>query len=158
MRVIIVLLICAGLACIPASIANRKGYSFAGFWCLSFFLSFLIGLIVAACLSDRSDYVPRYELQAEYASRPVLEKRCKKCGANINEEDTFCRKCGADQTEKAFSDYADIPVVISEQTGERSYYIKDMPVYSDSIVCPACETVQRSNRSVCYHCGAKFIR
>lgn len=153
------LLIGAGLACIPASIAKNKGYSFAGFWCLSFFLSFLIGLIVAACLSDKSDYVPRYEIQEDYASRPALEKRCRQCGANICEEDAFCRKCGADQTEKTSGDYTNIPVVISEQTGERSYHIKDIPViYSDSIVCPACETVQRPNRNICYNCGAKFIR
>ena len=158
MEYLAALLVGAGLACIPANMARKKGHSFGGFWCLSFFLSFLIGVIVAACLKDRSEYVSRYEIQRDYAPRPVLEKRCKQCGAYINGEDTFCSKCGANQTEKASCDYADIPMEISEQTGERSYHIKDIPVvYADKIACPACQTVQRSNRSVCYHCGVNFI-
>lgn len=157
MRYVIVLLIGAGLALIPANIAKNKGYSFAGFWCLSFFLSFLIGLIVALCLKDISDYVPQYEIRNEYPS-PAPEKRCIQCGTYIGKEDAFCRRCGTEQTAKPSVDYTNVPVVISEQTGEKSYYIKDMPVINDSIVCPACETVQRSNRSVCYNCGAKFIR
>ncbi len=41
------------LSLIPANIANKKGYGFAGFFLLGFFF-FLIGLIVALCLDDKN--------------------------------------------------------------------------------------------------------
>ncbi len=52
---IISLLANAGLAFIPANMAKKKGRSFAGYWCLSFFVSFLVGIIAAACLSNKSE-------------------------------------------------------------------------------------------------------
>ena len=42
-----------GLALIPAFIARKRGYGFAGFFLLSLLFSFLIGLIVALCLPNR---------------------------------------------------------------------------------------------------------
>lgn len=49
------LLINAGLAFIPAKMAHKKGYSFAGQWCISFFVSFLIGIIFAAALPKKTE-------------------------------------------------------------------------------------------------------
>lgn len=94
----IYLLIAAGLAFIPSNIAKRKGYSFGGFWCLSFFLSFLVGIIVAACIPDRNEYVRRDEYYAQQYKQPGggnFDRYCVKCGAGIAAGDAFCRKCGA---------------------------------------------------------------
>jgi len=49
------LLINMGLAFIPAGIAGKKGYSFAGYWCLGFFLSFVLGIIFAAAIPVKSE-------------------------------------------------------------------------------------------------------
>jgi len=51
--IILGLLGAAGLAFVPASIAGKKGYSFGGFWCFSFFCSFIPAIIVAACLKPK---------------------------------------------------------------------------------------------------------
>jgi hypothetical protein len=55
----------AGLSFIPASMAKKKGYSFAGFYCLSFFAWFLGAIIIAALITDKNPkpqplYVPYY--------------------------------------------------------------------------------------------------
>ena len=42
-----------GIALIPANIAKKKGYSFAGFFIMGIFF-FLIGLIVSLCLDDKT--------------------------------------------------------------------------------------------------------
>lgn len=47
------LIIDIGLAFIPASMADKKGYSFWGFWVFGFFL-FLPAIIVAACLGGKN--------------------------------------------------------------------------------------------------------
>ncbi len=50
---IIVLIIMALLALIPATVAGNKGYSKVGFWFFGLFL-WLIALIVALCLKDKN--------------------------------------------------------------------------------------------------------
>lgn len=150
---LIAALIAAGLALIPAKMAGNKGYSFAGFWCLSFFLSFLIGIIVAAGLPDKNTSMPKYETGGAYYP-PGSASRCWKCGAYLYERAPFCSKCGADQHAAQTSvaqSYNTEPL-----TGN-AYYVKDMRIENDSTTCPSCGTVQRSNRTVCYKCGAKFI-
>lgn len=72
-----------GLAFIPANIASKKGYSFGGFWCLSFFLSFLVGLIVSAVLEEK------------HANGDAQIKYCTQCGASAPIGSTFCSACGA---------------------------------------------------------------
>ena len=54
--VIIWIGIILGLAYIPANIARKKGYGFAGFYIFGIFL-FLIALIVALCLSDKNKQI-----------------------------------------------------------------------------------------------------
>ena len=44
--------ICAGLACIPAKIAQRKGYSFGLWWVYGFFL-FIIAIIHVSVIDDK---------------------------------------------------------------------------------------------------------
>lgn len=86
-----------GLAFIPANIAKNKGYSFGGFWCLSFFLSFLVGLIVAAILEDKHSDVPM--------------KHCTQCGASMQRGSAFCSACGAEAPphEEVHSDVSEPP-------------------------------------------------
>lgn len=50
--ILVLLLIKLVLSCIPANIAQKKGYGFAGFYILGL-LSFFIALIVSLCLYDR---------------------------------------------------------------------------------------------------------
>ena len=47
-----------GLAFIPANIAKKKGYGFAGFYILGLFF-FIIGLIVVLCLDDKNAQINR---------------------------------------------------------------------------------------------------
>jgi hypothetical protein len=60
-----VLILYGAMCCIPAAIASSKGRSFAGFWCLSFFVpfGFFIALIVALCLKREPQVV--YVVQAQ---------------------------------------------------------------------------------------------
>lgn len=89
-----------GLAFIPAYIAKNKGYSFGAFWCIGFFASFVIGLIIAVCLPEKMPpyYAPPYQQpyappygqpNGQYASY------CSKCGHGLVTGDPFCPGCGA---------------------------------------------------------------
>lgn len=49
----VILAVKVGIALIPANIAKKKGYSFAGFFIMGIFF-FLIGLIVSLCLDDKT--------------------------------------------------------------------------------------------------------
>lgn len=53
MYYILVLLIAAGLGCIPASIAQKKGYSF-GLWWLYGWLLFIVAIIHVSLIPDKS--------------------------------------------------------------------------------------------------------
>lgn len=102
--IIITLLIAVGLAFIPATMARNKGYSYGGFWAFGFFF-FLIALIVAACLTDKNQYVrrdevgypppPQYTPNAQQNANAT--KFCPSCGASLNMQDQFCGHCGAKQ-------------------------------------------------------------
>ena len=103
-----------GLSFIPANMAKKKGYSFAGFYCLSFFVSFVIAIIIAAVIQDKNPppqygqyygppygqpyppygqpYPPPYGQPYAPPSQPVVN--CPSCGAAIPASDPFCSKCG----------------------------------------------------------------
>ncbi len=105
-----------GLSFIPASMAKKKGYSFAGFYCLSFFVSFIIAIIIAALIRDKrppQPYWPPYPpyppcpppyppgpyvpnaIYPPYGQPPQPVSVCPGCGAAIPGVDPFCPKCGA---------------------------------------------------------------
>jgi hypothetical protein len=95
--VIIVLGLQIGLSFIGASMAKKKGYSFGGFWCLGFFSSFLIGIIVAAIVPDLNLYVRKDELYARPVMPPVPPpdaRPCTACGSPVLADDQFCSVCG----------------------------------------------------------------
>lgn len=89
-----------GLAFIPATMARNKGYSYGGFWVFGFF-ALIIAIIVAACLTDKNEYIHRS--QVGYAPPPPppnyntnnAAKFCASCGAGMKVDDQFCGKCGA---------------------------------------------------------------
>ncbi len=148
MEFIIGLCIRAGLACIPASIADKKGYSYALFWCLSFFLSFLIVLIVALCITDKYN---------ETDFRPVYSgRRCRYCGAYIGRWDDFCKTCGANQAAAYAGESAPAQ---ADASGEevKSYSIRNQHVSGMGFIsCPNCGERQRYDRDTCFKCGVKF--
>lgn len=103
---------CVGLAFIPATMARDKGYSYGGFWAFGFFF-LIIAIIVAACLTDKKEYVhrsqvgyaspppPPYPTNQQYASQYTqgtgtqqASKFCPSCGAGLKMEDQFCGRCG----------------------------------------------------------------
>jgi hypothetical protein len=92
----------AGLAFIPAYMAKNKGYSFGGFWCISFFASFLVGIIIAACITDKTtqnyaqpQYPPYQQPYGQaYAQPGQFTSYCSKCGHGIVGGDAFCPGCG----------------------------------------------------------------
>lgn len=100
-----------GLSFIAASMAKNKGYSYGGFLCLGIFASFLIAIIVAACLPDRTVNVqnayatfnpqafnvppqPYQNTQPQYRVPDGGIMFCSKCGSRVNAGDAFCKNCG----------------------------------------------------------------
>jgi hypothetical protein len=86
-----------GLAFIPAYIARNKGYSFGAFWCIGFFASFVIGLIIAVCLPEKTPaYPPPYgqSYQPPYGQQGQYTSYCSKCGHGLASGDPFCPGCG----------------------------------------------------------------
>ena len=108
------LIISIVIAVITAKLANRKGYSFWGFFWLSIFIG-ILALIIAACLVDRNAtgnvvYPSRYGVQnnsrqsnqthrtggtvmVDY-TRGIKYWRCNACGAKNGIEFTTCSMCG----------------------------------------------------------------
>jgi len=92
--IVIVLGLQVGLSFIGASMAS----SFGGFWCLGFFSSFLIGIIVAAIVPDLNLYVRKDELYAYTAMPPVpppATRPCPACGKPVAVDGLFCSACGS---------------------------------------------------------------
>lgn len=84
-----------GLAFVVANMAKQKGYSYGGFWCLSFFLSFIVGLIVVLCIDDKNarPYAPYQVPPAGPGAQPGIWY-CSYCGTSMREGDRFCPGCG----------------------------------------------------------------
>ena len=100
-----------GLAFIPAVIAQKKGYSYGGFWAFGSFL-FVPALIVALVIEDKTQprfqapyppyqqppygqpsgqQPPPYGQQPPYAQPSAA---CPSCGAPITGSNAFCPSCG----------------------------------------------------------------
>ena len=80
-----------GLAFIGAAMAKKRGYSYGGFLCLGIFTTFLVGIIVAACLPPRegSDY---YSKTGAYGQQPGVA--CTQCGTVCAPNMLHCFNCG----------------------------------------------------------------
>ena len=66
---------------------------------------------------------------------------CKKCGANIAQDESFCKKCG--RSESSMPKNEDPAIVTPNEYGK--------------IVCPNCNTEQLGNRKLCYRCETPFV-
>ncbi len=105
---IVILGINIGLAFVVANLARKKGYSYGGFWALSFFAGFVIPLIVVLVLDDRTVppyqqyYRPPYGQPYQQPYQPPYQppyqqpaqSPCPNCGNNALGDAVFCPKCG----------------------------------------------------------------
>ena len=82
---LVFLIICAGLACIPASIARSKGRSFGPWWVYGFFL-WIVALIHALALSAEGEALDAKALAAG-------NLKCPHCAEWIKREAKVCRHC-----------------------------------------------------------------
>ena len=92
-----------GLSFIGAAMAKKRGYSYGGFLCLGIFTSFIVNLIVAACLKPREGS-PYLRSRLVYAPAGIF---CRQCGSLCSFDMVFCPKCGTKIQE--------IPQAVSEQ-------------------------------------------
>lgn len=76
MDIVLYLLVNAGLAIIPATIARNKGYKPFWFWAFGFIVSFLIALIWVLLM------------------KPGWQKKCPHCCEMIKPDAKVCRYCG----------------------------------------------------------------
>jgi hypothetical protein len=121
------------LSFIPAYVAGQKGRSFAGFFILSFFVSFLIALIVSAAIPPASEVISSTQ-------NPMHGDRvaCPHCAEVILAQAKVCKHCGRDVKPRVA---ALLP--------------------SGSVKCSACGFVAPALRAnnkitkVCEQCGAK---
>jgi len=86
---IIGLILAALLGLIPANIAKKKGYSF-GLWWLFGFLFFIVALIVALVMKDKTQTAPA--IQASNLPPPGMVK-CPHCNENIKPGMAACPYC-----------------------------------------------------------------
>jgi len=86
---IIGLILAALLGLIPANIAKKKGYSF-GLWWLFGFLFFIIALIVALVMKDKTQGATL--AQASNLPPPGMVK-CPHCSENIKPGMAACPYC-----------------------------------------------------------------
>lgn len=73
---------------------------------------------------------------------------CPNCKARQSSENTFCYQCNTPLYE--------VPAETTEESDPGSASVSVDPNNPDFIICGKCGTSQRSNRSVCFECGAKF--
>lgn len=71
-----------GLAYIPANIARKKGYGFAGFYIFGVIL-FIVALIVALCLSDKKQQLDEIK-KTIYSERNERNKDNNETGGKEN--------------------------------------------------------------------------
>jgi hypothetical protein len=96
---VLIVIVNALLAFIPAYIAVQKGRSFGALWLVSFFGTIVIGLLVVIALpaGDRNVFRP-----GESRKRPLLSMpeyfTCPKCAENVKSAAEICRYCKFDLT------------------------------------------------------------
>ena len=120
------------LCCLAGRIADRKGYSYWGFWWLTFFIG-IIGLIIAACLSDNS----------RRNNNTQVLWFCRKCGRSNNISASFCSNCGEPKMSTA-PKYSSNPHVAKP-------VVKTEP--KEVWTCPECGYKNNINATMCINCG-----
>ncbi len=92
MHYILILLLAAGLGCIPASIAQKKGYSF-GLWWLYGWLLFIVAIIHVSLIPDKNaPQAPSSASPAGQSAADELKKYKELLDQGIITEDEFQTK------------------------------------------------------------------
>lgn len=155
--------------------AENKGYGYWGYWWLTFFLG-IIGLIVAACLSDNktgtttrattttstpkphtSDASKIFNLSSDdnvwtcskcKTTNPIVARFCSKCGASKN-SGWHCDSCGSYNVDD--SDFC------GKCGAPKNGVERAVPVYEPSDqsdwVCVSCGRSNRHDQRFCGYCG-----
>lgn len=98
-----------GLSAIVASLAKKRGKSPVAYFWLSFFLTFLVGILVLLVQTSGSQNVRRQGPDSRLGilnGEQVL--KCPKCAEWIKVEATVCKHCGQDVAEHVRSTLSDI--------------------------------------------------
>jgi len=140
------LIVNALLALLVAYVASEKGRSSSGFFFLSFFFSFFVGILVVLA-------IPRVEARsiAEESSGSFSREgsevlfKCPYCAEWVKAEAKICRYCGKEIAK-------DIEMM-SEQEKEK---FKNQSKLAGSRVCPRCTKVYQ-NQVACNDCDEWLV-
>lgn len=78
------------LCFVVANVAKQKNRSAAGFFTLSFFFSFLVGILVISALPIKA---PSNRVENGVAIGKVSGTACQNCGTIVLPNALICRKC-----------------------------------------------------------------
>jgi hypothetical protein len=118
----------AGLAAIVASLAKKRGKSPAAYFWLSFFLTFLVGILVLLVQTSGGQTVRKLGPDSRLGvlnGEQVL--KCPKCAEWIKVEATVCKHCGQDVAEHVRSTLSDVyekSVAMSRDAEEQSRVVE----------------------------------
>ena len=136
------------LCFVAGSIAKKKGRSYAAYWFLTFFLG-IIGLIIAACVSDES----------RPQNAPVAIWFCKKCSRSNPVGSSFCSNCGTPRNDFwKCANCGESNESINQfcrSCGKKKDF-KPQPVTPKNVEtwkCPDCGYDNNINSTMCIECG-----
>lgn len=97
---IVVLVVNAGFSWIVGYIATQKGRSFGGFFALSFFLSFLVGILAVIAIPRRETPHGSGASSQFVVTRDGEKAKCPYCAEWVKSEATICKHCGKEIGQK----------------------------------------------------------
>jgi hypothetical protein len=93
----VILIVNAGFSAIVAYVATQKGRSASGFFWLSFFLSFLVGILVVLAIPKVDKAPQAINPNSNFASSAEGKLfKCPYCAEWVKSEARVCRYCGKD--------------------------------------------------------------
>lgn len=82
------------LSFVVASVARQRGRDPISFWALSFFLSFLIAILVLMALPvEPANQAPSHPSDGDQRERDLLRAQCPFCKEEIRSDATVCKHC-----------------------------------------------------------------